>query len=169
MIESKSSTNTATTKTKTSTNNLGIYDDSVDVAIIGMGVRLPGNGNCRPSQLWESLLNGFDGIIDTTERWSDSYSKMSEVSSNKAGLLELEDWMTFDPLFFGINPTDAKQVDPQQKMLLKTTWEAFEDAGIDPLTMRGSDTTVFIGTSLTDYLILNADPHEPPINYVAIL
>eukprot|EP01132_Coremiostelium_polycephalum_P004872 gene4872-6077_t len=96
---------------------------NVDVAIIGMGVRLPGNGNCRPSQLWESLLNGFDGIIDTTERWSDSYSKMSEVSSNKAGLLELEDWMTFDPLFFGINPTDAKQVDPQQKMLLKTTWE----------------------------------------------
>ncbi|KAK5581871.1 hypothetical protein RB653_003451 [Dictyostelium firmibasis] len=133
------------------------------VAIIGIGLRLPGNTK-TPLQFWDNLIDGFDGIVETTERWSDTFYRNSEISSNKAGLLDLEEWKSFDPLFFGINPTDAKQIDPQIKMMLKTTWEAFEDASIDPLSIRGTDTSVFVGASSTDYLSFDCEPNESPIN-----
>eukprot|EP01132_Coremiostelium_polycephalum_P009232 gene9232-11310_t len=145
------------------TNNQ--YSDN-DVAIIGIGIRFPGNSN-NPSELWENLVNGFDGIVETSDRWSDTFIDNGEISSKYAGLVELEEWMSFDSLFFGI--ADAKQIDPQQRLLLKTTWEAFEDAGIDPLTMRGSDTTVYIGASTQDFSATNSDlrdlpPGEVPLN-----
>ncbi|KAM9973079.1 hypothetical protein ACTFIR_012453 [Dictyostelium discoideum] len=108
------------------------YSDR-DVAIIGIGFRLPGNSN-RGTELWQNLLNGFDGIIEISDRWSDSFKDLGEIHCKDAGLVELEDWESFDPIHFGINPAEAKQIDPQQKLLLKSTWEAFEDAGIDPLS-----------------------------------
>ncbi|EGC31599.1 hypothetical protein DICPUDRAFT_156533 [Dictyostelium purpureum] len=149
-------------------NNIDIssksYRDDCDVAIVGLGLRLPGNSN-RTSELWDNLLNGFDGIVETNERWSDTFNAMGEIASKEAGLLELEEWMSFDPLHFGINPAEAKQIDPQQKLLLKTTWEAFEDAGIDPLTLRGTSTSVFVGASSQDYGIMYMDHSEELVNY----
>ncbi|KAN0025360.1 hypothetical protein ACTFIU_003621 [Dictyostelium citrinum] len=132
------------------------------VAIVGIGFRIPSGNNENsirtPDDLFINLKNGFDGVISTSERWSDNYHKLGEISSPNAGLLPLNEWKSFDPLFFGINPSDAQYIDPQQRLLLKCTWEALEDASIDPISIRGTNTSVFIGSSTIDYLHTNKHP-----------
>ncbi|KAM9971202.1 hypothetical protein ACTFIW_011178 [Dictyostelium discoideum] len=132
------------------------------VAIVGIGFRIPSGNNensiCTPDDLFNNLKNGFDGVSSTSERWSDNYHKLGEISSPNAGLLPFNEWKSFDPLFFGINPSDAHQIDPQQRLLLKCTWEALEDASIDPISVRGTNTSVFIGSSTIDYQHTNKHP-----------
>ncbi|EAL71629.1 hypothetical protein DDB_G0271530 [Dictyostelium discoideum AX4] len=129
------------------------------VAIVGIGFRIPSGNNensiSSPDDLFNNLKNGFDGVSSTSERWSDNFHKLGEISSPNAGLLPFKEWKSFDPLFFGINPSEAPLIDPQQRLLLKCTWEALEDASIDPISIRGTNTSVFIGSSTIDYLHTN--------------
>ncbi|KAM9978052.1 hypothetical protein ACTFIY_011798 [Dictyostelium cf. discoideum] len=143
--------------------NQNIKYGNNDVAIIGIGLRLPNSIN-KPLEVWEGLLAGFDEIVETTNRWSDSFSAMEEMSSKYAGLIDLDEWMSFDPLFFGIIPTEVPSIDQQQRLLLKCTWEAFEDANIDPFKLRGTNTSVYVGASSLDYASINVDSDETPMN-----
>ncbi|KAN0026374.1 hypothetical protein ACTFIV_007358 [Dictyostelium citrinum] len=137
---------------------------SEDIAIIGLGFRLPSGeekaNNDSPSKLWNNLMNGFNGVVKTTERWSDNFSKLGEITNGFAGLLPFDELKSFDPLFFGISPSEASTIDPQQRLLLKCTWEAFEDAGIDPVKLRASNTSVFVGCSTSEYRESNVNQNE---------
>ena len=126
------------------------------IAIIGMGCRLPGGAN-DPDSYWNLLQNGVDAISEVpSDRWSaeDYYDPKlgtpGKTYSRWGGFMDQID--RFDPEFFGISPREAVRMDPQQRVFMEVAWEALEDAGIPPNTLKGSDTGLFVGTTTTDYL-----------------
>ncbi|KAM9979680.1 hypothetical protein ACTFIZ_005926 [Dictyostelium cf. discoideum] len=76
------------------------------VAIIGIGFRLPNlKSDLTPNDLWSKLLNKYDGVVKN-DRWNDSFYKSGDISTNYAGFIPFEELKSFDPLFFGINPSE---------------------------------------------------------------
>ncbi|EGC37083.1 hypothetical protein DICPUDRAFT_54214 [Dictyostelium purpureum] len=134
-------------------------DDDL-VAIVGVGCRLPGNSN-SPNEFWETIKNKKDGIIEMSERFSDNFFISNQFGLKRAGLISMNEWKSFDPIFFGISPSEALTIDPSQRLLLKCTWEAFEDASIDPLSIRGTSATVYVGTSTPEYQYSTVSNYEP--------
>ncbi|ALM86454.1 type I polyketide synthase [Bordetella sp. N] len=123
------------------------------VAIVGLAFRFPGT---TTETYWTDLLEGKDLITQVQPgRWSaDAYlhpdrDNPGTAYTHAAG--SLGDISGFDADFFGISPREAAQMDPQQRLLLEMTWEALEDAGIKPTSLRGSDCGVYIGISSADY------------------
>ncbi|EFA77399.1 hypothetical protein PPL_12615 [Heterostelium album PN500] len=131
-----------------------------DVAVVGIGLRFPGKVN-SPQQFWESLENSFDGIVKVPkERWSETFHEHEIISTVNAGLVEMDEWKKFDPLFFELSPKDADVLDPQERIMLTLAYEALEDAQIPVRSLRQSNTGVFVGVSLIDYHQLQNGPSQ---------
>jgi amino acid adenylation domain-containing protein len=128
------------------------------IAVIGMGCRFPGAASV--AELWELLRNGVDATSDTPmDRYDINalYSpvpRIGKVISRRAGYLH--DIDQFDAAFFGLSDNAAKYLDPQQRLLMMTAWEALEDAGVPPERIAGSRTGVYVGAEYTDYADLIA-------------
>ena len=132
------------------------------VALIAYSLRFPGTDT---QHFWQDLLAKKDLVteVDPT-RWSkDSFlhpDKRHPGSSYTFAAGSLGDVSGFDAAFFGISPREAALMDPQQRLLLELAWETFENAGIVPSTMRGSECGVYVGISNVDYAYRVADDLE---------
>ena len=123
------------------------------IAIVGMACRLPGAPDL--AAFWKALEDGVetvsDGRPDTSAR-SDSDGDTTGgggATYRRGGFVAGID--EFDARFFGIRPIEARTMDPQQRMLLETSWQALEDAGMDPAGLKGSRTGVYAGLSGCEY------------------
>jgi acyl transferase domain-containing protein/acyl carrier protein len=129
------------------------------VAVIGMSCRLPG-GIDSPEMLWEALLRGDDLVTEIpTERWDaesfyDPERGVPGRSVTKWGGF-LDDVAGFDSEFFGISEREATAIDPQHRLLLETSWEALQHAGVNPKSLAGSHTGVFVGLGHDDYTVVS--------------
>ncbi|MFD4695629.1 type I polyketide synthase, partial [Streptomyces sp. NPDC058463] len=139
-------------------------DPAEPIAIVAMSCRYAA-GIATPEQLWQFLLDGGDAVTGfPTDRGWNAEDIYRDAARNPNGTLRpagafLDGAGDFDATFFGISPREALAMDPQQRLLLETAWEAVERLGVDPDSLRGSRTGVFVGATAQDY---GPRMHEAP-------
>jgi acyl transferase domain-containing protein/acyl carrier protein len=128
---------------------------TTQLAVVGLSCRLP-QGIDSAQALWAFLRSGADAIGRVPpDRWaayraiSPEYAALVDGVTPYGGFLD--DVTGFDAAFFGISPTDAAEMDPQQRILLEVAWEALEHAGIPPAALAGDGTGVFVGAASDDH------------------
>ncbi|KAK6195304.1 hypothetical protein SNE40_000764 [Patella caerulea] len=139
------------------------------VAVIGVGVRLPGAENCE--QFWDLMINGEDTVDEfSKERAAD----VDHVLAAFRGQLvdEEKPFFTgsffksvdkFDPDVFQINPREAHFIEPEQRFFLEVVWEMLEDAAYAS-KIRGSNTGVYVGNTVNKYKYILNENH-PSISH----
>ncbi|MGO4431567.1 beta-ketoacyl synthase N-terminal-like domain-containing protein, partial [Streptomyces sp. MCAF7] len=118
---------------------------------MGLSCRLPG-GIAAPEELWAALAAGRDLVgevpadrFDARRFVADDPRRPGKSYSAAGGFPE--DITGFDAAFFGLSPREASRMDPQQRLLLEMAREALDDTGLDPGTLAGSESGVYVGVS----------------------
>lgn len=134
------------------------------IAIVGMGMRLP--GNCHDSEaFWDLLINQREGMIDIpSSRWNsegfyDQHGRPGTTKVNKGNFLGSIDPADFDGSFFSMSAAQIAKVDPQHRILLETTYEALENAG--ERNFRGKKVGVYVGMFADDFVEMQSKDSEP--------
>ena len=144
------------------------------IAVIGMACRFPGANDV--AAFWRLLADGRNAVTEGTP--GSGVGRIGQLFPDAANLTEscrfaafIDDVEQFDAAFFRVSPVEAQLMDPQQRLMLETSWQAMEDAGIDPDTLRGSRTGVYGGISNNDYRALvleGSDPAGPAASLYAV-
>ena len=140
---------------------------SEPIAIVGMACRFPGANDIEA--FWRLLETGrtavTEGVPGSGAGRVGELFPDPEVRSVACRFgAYLDDLDLFDASFFRISPVEAQLLDPQQRLMLETSWRALEDAGIDPARLKGSRTGVYAGISNNEYrgLILDVSDTADP-------
>ncbi len=139
------------------------------IAIVGVAGLYPMAANL--DEFWNNLLSARDCIDEIpSERWP--LEGFYDPDPNKAATSHckwggfIADADCFDTRFFGISPLEAETIDPQARKFLETTWNALEDAGLDPERMFDSwgnkevlqrRCGVFVGVMYGDYQLFGPE------------
>nr|XP_028572050.1 fatty acid synthase [Podarcis muralis] len=110
-----------------------------EVVVAGIAGKLPESENLQ--EFWENLINGVDMVTEDDRRWKPGLYGLPRRNG------KLKDISKFDASFFGVHPKQAHTMDPQLRLLLEVSYEAILDGGINPASIRGTDTGVWIGVS----------------------
>ncbi|MFJ5262528.1 SDR family NAD(P)-dependent oxidoreductase [Streptomyces sp. NPDC088387] len=137
-------------------DTLGESSADEPIAVVGIGCRFPG-GVSSPADLWRLLtdggevLSGFpeDRGWDLAALFDEDPEVPGSAYVRSGGFLDTA--TGFDAEFFGISPREALGMDPQQRLVLETSWQALEDASIDPTGLRGSAAGMFFGAEVQEY------------------
>ena len=134
------------------------------IAIVGMACRFPGAPDIR--SFWRLLETGGNAVTDGVP--GSGPNRLDELFNDPRNLqgacrycAYVDDIDQFDAGFFRISPVEAELLDPQQRMMLETSWQALEDAGMDPDRLRESLTGVYTGISNDEYRMLVANSERP--------
>ncbi|MEV1170784.1 beta-ketoacyl synthase N-terminal-like domain-containing protein [Nonomuraea sp. NPDC049784] len=125
------------------------------IAVIGIGCRLPGGADSA-DEYWNLLRQGRDTSGPAPAgRWR-AYadrgpSYMAAVRRTVSHGHFLSEVADFDAEFFGLSPREAELMDPQQRLVMETAWEALEHAGVSPDALAGTDAGVYMGVCTGDY------------------
>ncbi|KAJ3534043.1 hypothetical protein NM208_g7715 [Fusarium decemcellulare] len=126
------------------------------IAIIGSACRFPGDA-LTPSKLWDLVREPRDVISDipssrfSTDGFYHEDALHHGTTNVRQSYLLNQDHRHFDAQFFGVKPVEAHSIDPQQRVLMETTYEALEAAGIPLESIQGSKTGVYVGLMTGDY------------------
>ncbi|HEX6353157.1 type I polyketide synthase [Actinophytocola sp.] len=124
------------------------------VAVVGAACRFPGASDTN--EFWDLMLSGRDVVgqipqqrFDAKKWYSPEPGRPRRIVNLSGGFLENVDG--FDADFFNITPSEAEQMDPQQRVLMEVAWRAIEDAGQTAENLAGSNTGVYLTTFSTAY------------------
>lgn len=137
-------------------------DNRLSVGIVGMSCRFPGAESI--DEYWNNLLSGVESVRRFSEeellKFGASPKRVADATFIPYGA-RLTGHDLFASAFFGYSPRESELMDPQHRVLLECAWEALENAGYPPQSIK-VPTAVFTSTSLSSYLIFNVHPALPP-------
>ena len=146
-------------------NRIREHSRSVEpVAVVGMACNFPGAPDI--ASFWRLLEEGGNSVSEGGP--ASGPNRLEELFRDPENLRNacrycayVDDIDLFDAGFFRISPVEAELLDPQQRMMLETSWRALEDAGMDPDRLRESLTGVYTGISNDEYRMLIVDSERP--------